>query len=37
MLSPTQLYEAAMLSSGGMTDRLDRLERAGLVAQGPPR
>ena len=30
MLSPTQLYEAAMISSGGMTDRLDRLERAGL-------
>src|ERR1700761_8721899 len=26
MLSPTRLYEAAMISSGGMTDRLDRLE-----------
>ena len=26
-LSPTQLYEAAMISSGGMTDRIDRLER----------
>jgi len=25
-LSPTQLYEAMMISSGGMTDRLDRLE-----------
>ena len=35
MLSPTQLYEAAMLSSGGMTDRLDRLERAGLVVRRP--
>jgi len=23
-LSPTQLYEAVMISSGGMTDRLDR-------------
>jgi DNA-binding MarR family transcriptional regulator len=31
MLSPTKLYEAAMISSGGMTNRLDRLERAGLV------
>jgi DNA-binding MarR family transcriptional regulator len=31
MLSPTRLYEAAMISSGGMTNRLDRLERAGLV------
>lgn len=31
MLSPTRLYEAMMLSSGGMTDRIDRLERAGLV------
>jgi DNA-binding MarR family transcriptional regulator len=35
MLSPTQLYEAAMISSGGMTDRLDRLERAGLVERRP--
>ncbi len=33
MLSPTQLYEAAMISSGGMTDRIDRLERAGLVVR----
>jgi DNA-binding MarR family transcriptional regulator len=31
ILSPTRLYEAAMISSGGMTNRLDRLERAGLV------
>ena len=31
MLSPTELYEAAMISSGGMTNRIDRLERAGLV------
>jgi DNA-binding MarR family transcriptional regulator len=30
-LSPTRLYEAALISSGGMTARLDRLERAGLV------
>jgi DNA-binding MarR family transcriptional regulator len=35
MLSPTQLYEAAMISSGAMTDRLDRLERAGLVVRAP--
>ncbi len=26
MLSPTRLYEAAMISSGPMTNRLDRLE-----------
>jgi DNA-binding MarR family transcriptional regulator len=30
-LTPTQLYESAMLSSGGMTARIDRLEREGLV------
>jgi DNA-binding MarR family transcriptional regulator len=35
LLSPTRLYEAAMISSGGMTDRLDRLERAGLVERRP--
>jgi DNA-binding MarR family transcriptional regulator len=35
MLSPTQLYEALMISSGGMTNRLDRLERAGLVERRP--
>ena len=34
-LSPTRLYEAMMISSGGMTDRLDRLERAGLVVRRP--
>jgi DNA-binding MarR family transcriptional regulator len=34
-LSPTQLYEALMISSGGMTARLDRLERAGLVERHP--
>ena len=34
-LTPTRLYEAAMLSSGGMTARIDRLERAGLVARRP--
>jgi DNA-binding MarR family transcriptional regulator len=35
MLSPTRLYEAVMISSGGMTNRLDRLERAGLVERRP--
>lgn len=30
-LTPTALYEAAMLSSGGMTNRIDRLEAAGLI------
>lgn len=34
-LSPTALYEAAMISSGGMTNRLDRLERAGLIERKP--
>jgi DNA-binding MarR family transcriptional regulator len=31
ILSPTQLYESAMISSGGMTNRIDRLEKAGLI------
>jgi DNA-binding MarR family transcriptional regulator len=35
MLSPTRLYEALMISSGGMTNRLDRLERAGLIERRP--
>lgn len=30
-LTPTALYEATMMSSGGMTARIDRLEKAGLV------
>jgi DNA-binding MarR family transcriptional regulator len=34
-LTPTALYEAAMISSGGMTSRLDRLERAGLIQRNP--
>src|ERR1700736_60236 len=34
-LSPTHLYEAAMISSGGMTDRLDPLERARAVVCPP--
>ena len=34
-LSPKALTAAMMLTSGGMTGRLDRLERAGLVARSP--
>jgi DNA-binding MarR family transcriptional regulator len=30
-LTPTALYTASMISSGGMTSRLDRLARAGLI------
>ena len=30
-LNPTQLMRATMLSSGGMTKRLDRMAEAGLV------
>ena len=34
-MNPTALYESVMLSSGGMTKRLDGLERAGLVERLP--
>lgn len=34
-MNPTALYGSVMLSSGGMTKRLDRLERAGLVERLP--
>ncbi|MCV2487811.1 MarR family transcriptional regulator [Geodermatophilus sp. YIM 151500] len=34
-LSPGRLTSALMLTSGGMTSRLDRLERAGLVERRP--
>jgi DNA-binding MarR family transcriptional regulator len=34
-LTPTELYEAAMISSGSMTNRIDRLEKAGLVQRQP--
>jgi DNA-binding MarR family transcriptional regulator len=30
-LTPTELYRSLMISSGGLTDRLARLENAGLV------
>jgi DNA-binding MarR family transcriptional regulator len=34
-LNPTRLMDAVMLSSGGMTKRLDQVERAGLVERRP--
>lgn len=34
-LSPTELYQALMRSSGAMTNRLHRLERAGLIERCP--
>ncbi len=34
-MSPTELSEIVVRSSGGMTQILDRLERAGLVARAP--
>lgn len=34
-LTPTELFESTMISSGGMTSRLDRLERAGWVTRAP--
>jgi DNA-binding MarR family transcriptional regulator len=33
--NPTQLMRATLLSSGGMTKRLDRLAEAGLVERRP--
>jgi DNA-binding MarR family transcriptional regulator len=32
-LTPTELYRSLLLSSGAMTNRLDRLEQAGLVTR----
>jgi DNA-binding MarR family transcriptional regulator len=32
-LTPTMLAQVAMVSPGGMTNRLDRLERAGLISR----
>ncbi len=34
-LRPTELYNGLMISSGGLTDRLNRLERQGLVLRIP--
>lgn len=30
-LTPTEMYSSLMISSGGLTHRLDRLQRAGLI------
>ncbi len=35
ILTPTDLYDAAMISSGSMTNRIDRLEKAGLIKRRP--
>ncbi|WP_028973013.1 MarR family winged helix-turn-helix transcriptional regulator [Spirochaeta cellobiosiphila] len=34
-LTPTQLYSSLMLSSGTMTNRLDQLEKRGLIERKP--
>lgn len=34
-LSPTELFNTMMVSSGTMTHRIDRLEQAGLVKRSP--
>lgn len=34
-LTPTQLYQSTMVSSGGMTARVDRLERNGYIERKP--
>jgi DNA-binding MarR family transcriptional regulator len=34
-LRPTELFQVLMISSGGLTDRLSRLERRGLIARIP--
>jgi DNA-binding MarR family transcriptional regulator len=34
-LTPTELYRTLMISSGGLTDRLARLEKAGLIRRLP--
>jgi len=34
-LTPTELYRSVLVSSATMTERLDRLERRGLIARRP--
>lgn len=34
-LRPTELFKSLMISSGGLTDRLNRLEDAGLIIRRP--
>lgn len=36
-LTPTELYKSLLISSGGLTHRLAKLERAGLVVREPSR
>ena len=34
-MRPTELYTSLMISSGGLTDRLGRLQKAGLITRKP--
>lgn len=34
-LRPTELYRSLMISSGGLTDRLNRLAKAGMITRPP--
>lgn len=34
-LRPTELYRSLMISSGGLTDRLNRLVRSGMITRPP--
>ncbi|HYC98100.1 MarR family transcriptional regulator [Brevundimonas sp.] len=34
-LRPTELYRSLMISSGGLTDRLNRLTKAGMITRPP--
>lgn len=34
-LRPTELYRSLMISSGGLTDRLNRLARSGMITRPP--
>ena len=34
-MTPTQLYNRLLVTSGGMTGRIDRLQRRGLVCRSP--
>lgn len=36
-LTPTELYRSLMITSGGLTHRLSRLEKAGLIQRSPSR
>lgn len=34
-LRPTEIFQTLMISSGGLTNRLDRLEKSGLIRRKP--